>query len=108
MLRLHSAPPPGGCEFGCSVKTGWRDARMARPALENLQHLLGYQFRQPELLLEALTHSSFVQEDSRRGRDNERLEFLGDAVLNFLVSVRLSEDFPDWKKENSPERGPAW
>jgi ribonuclease III len=61
---------------------------------EELQDLIGYRFRQPELLLEALTHSSFTQEDSRQGRDNERLEFLGDAVLNFLVTVRLSEAFP--------------
>jgi ribonuclease III len=62
---------------------------------EELQNLIGYCFDQPELLLEALTHSSFMQEDSSPGRDNERLEFLGDAVLNFLVSVRLVEAFPE-------------
>jgi ribonuclease III len=63
--------------------------------LDELQSVIGYRFRQPELLLEAVTHSSFVQESSRKGRDNERLEFLGDAILSFLVSVRLAECFPE-------------
>ncbi len=68
---------------------------MPEPLWEELQNLIGYRFQQPELLFEALTHSSFTQEDTRSGRDNERLEFLGDAVLNFLVSVRLSDAFPN-------------
>lgn len=68
---------------------------MAGPLWEELQDLIGYRFQQPELLLEALTHSSFVQEESPSADgDNERLEFLGDAILNFLVSVRLWEAFP--------------
>ena len=75
-----------------------RHAGMAGVLLDQLQNVIGYRFRHPELLLEALTHSSFVQEDSRKGRDNERLEFLGDAVLNFLVSVRLAEAFPDYEE----------
>lgn len=77
---------------------GRHDARMSGPALEKLQDVLGHRFRQPELLHEALTHSSFVQEDSCQGRDNERLEFLGDSVLNFLVSARLVEAFPQWEE----------
>lgn len=68
---------------------------MPAPLWEELQELIGHRFRQPELLYEALTHSSFTQEDSGPGRDNERLEFLGDAVLNFLVSVRLWVAFPE-------------
>jgi ribonuclease-3 len=63
--------------------------------LDELQSVIGYHFRQPALLLEALTHSSYVQESTRKGRDNERLEFLGDAILSFLVSVRLAESFPE-------------
>ncbi|MCJ7504690.1 MAG: ribonuclease III, partial [Acidobacteriia bacterium] len=51
-------------------------------------------FRNSERLLEALTHSSYVQEAAEGGRNNEQLEFLGDAVLNFLVSVRLADAFP--------------
>jgi ribonuclease-3 len=71
---------------------------MAGPPLEKLQDLIGYRFREPRYLLEALTHSSYVQEDSEGCPDNEQMEFLGDAVLNFLVSVRLTETFPDYEE----------
>lgn len=67
---------------------------MAGSSLDTLQDLLGYRFRNSELLLEALTHSSYVQEAAEGGRNNEQLEFLGDVVLNFLVSVRLADAFP--------------
>lgn len=77
---------------------GRRAEHMAGILLDRLQDVIGYRFRNPELLLEAVTHSSYVQEDSRKGRDNERLEFLGDAVLNFLVSVRLSDAFPEYEE----------
>lgn len=69
---------------------------MLEPSLEKLQDLIGYRFRRPEPLVEALTHSSFAQESSQGTRDNEQLEFLGDAVLNFLVSVQLAEAFPQY------------
>lgn len=71
---------------------------MAGPFLEKLQDLIGYHFRQPHLLLEALTHSSYVSEASEKTRDNEQMEFLGDAILNFLVSVRLTDIFPQTKE----------
>lgn len=71
---------------------------MTGPSLETLQALIGYQFNNPNLLLEALTHSSYAQESSERSRDNEQLEFLGDAVLNFLVSVRLADTFPRFEE----------
>jgi ribonuclease III len=71
---------------------------MVEHALGQLQGSLGYEFRNPHLLLEALTHSSYVQEASDYSRDNEQFEFLGDAVLNFLVSVLLADAFPDWEE----------
>jgi len=67
---------------------------MAGSSLDTLQDFLGYSFHNPELLLEALTHSSYVQEAAAGGRNSEQLEFLGDAVLNFLVSVWLADTFP--------------
>jgi len=66
--------------------------------LDKLQEVIGYRFRDPQLLLEALTHASYVQEASDNFRDNEQLEFLGDAVLNFLVSVRLADTFPQYEE----------
>ena len=69
---------------------------MAGASIEDLQAQIGYEFHNPQLLLESLTHSSRAQESGPGSRDNEKLEFLGDAVLNFIVSVRLAETFPDY------------
>jgi ribonuclease III len=63
-----------------------------------LEDLIGYRFRNPQLLLEALTHSSYARETPGPCQDNEQLEFLGDAVLNFVVSVALINAFPDWEE----------
>ncbi|MEJ2552841.1 MAG: ribonuclease III [Gammaproteobacteria bacterium] len=55
---------------------------------ERLQELLGYQFSRRELLETALTHRSFAK------ANNERLEFLGDGVLNFVAAQLLYQRFP--------------
>jgi len=57
-------------------------------AFEELEAGLGYEFRDLRLLSRALTHSSHAHE-ARTADDNEQLEFLGDAVLGFLVSDLL-------------------
>jgi ribonuclease-3 len=67
--------------------------------LERLQQRLGYTFGDRGILLQALTHTSygheFLQEKSIALRDNERLEFLGDAILDVIVSDILLEAFPN-------------
>ncbi len=64
--------------------------------MENLSLRLGYRFRDTSLLRLALTHRSFSNENPEEApEDNERLEFLGDAVLDFLISDFLMERFPD-------------
>jgi ribonuclease III len=60
--------------------------------LAQLQHCLGHQFQSQGLLRQALTHSS-VSSDS--GRNNERLEFLGDRVLALLIADLLLQHYPD-------------
>lgn len=55
---------------------------------EQLNKILGYEFKNKELLLEALTHSSYSYEN-KLARNYERLEFLGDAVLQLIVSEYL-------------------
>ena len=63
--------------------------------LDRLEAALGYEFRDKGLLEHALTHRSRVHEDASGGvLDNESLEFLGDAVLGFVVSDRLFREFP--------------
>lgn len=58
----------------------------------SLQRTLGYTFKNPALLQQALVHTSYVNERPGRGLEsNERLEFLGDAVLGIVVAHRLYE-----------------
>ncbi|MEO4047456.1 ribonuclease III [Pseudomonas sp. CAU 1711] len=57
-------------------------------SLSRLERQLGHSFHNQELMLLALTHRSFA------GRNNERLEFLGDAILNFVAGEALYERFP--------------
>lgn len=59
----------------------------------SLQDRLGYRFAEPQLLKLALTHRSVSSEDPGRN-DNERLEFLGDAVLQLVVTDLLYESYP--------------
>lgn len=59
---------------------------------ESLEAQLGYQFSRADLLLQALTHRSFGSPH------NERLEFLGDSVLNCVIATLLFERFPDLRE----------
>ncbi|PYV16487.1 MAG: ribonuclease III, partial [Acidobacteria bacterium] len=64
-----------------------------------LEERLGYRFKDKDLLARALTHRSFVNEHEGKGyTHNESLEFLGDAVLGFLISARVFCRFPDLKE----------
>lgn len=66
-----------------------------RVHFDQLQEKLEIQFEQTQLLYQAFTHSSYVNEHRRKHfTDNERLEFLGDAVLELSVSKYLFEKFP--------------
>jgi ribonuclease-3 len=51
-------------------------------------------FKNPQLLTQALTHRSYFNEHPQEGEDNERLEFLGDAVLKFVTTKLLYERYP--------------
>lgn len=61
-----------------------------------LEGNLGYQFRDQSLLKRALTHSSYANEKWKDSlASNERLEFLGDSILGFLVAEQLYRQYPD-------------
>ena len=67
-------------------------------SIEELQSRLGYRFQDPELLKRALTHSSYSNETGAKNHHllcNERLEFLGDAVLSLITSDYLYTTFPN-------------
>ena len=63
--------------------------------ITDLEHALNYKFRSKELLIQALTHRSHAHEqDLGSAEDNERLEFLGDSILGFLISDSLYKARP--------------
>ena len=68
---------------------------MADSVLLPLQDALGYVFRDETLLLTALTHSSYSNENKSASENNERIEFLGDAVLGLTISHLLFCRFPN-------------
>ena len=63
--------------------------------LDNLEKKIGYTFSNRDLLLQALTHKSFSNEQSEYALHNERLEFLGDAVLELVISDWIYIHYPD-------------
>ena len=65
---------------------------------EILEERIGYRYQNKQLLVDALTHSSFANEMKPKGETvvfNERLEFLGDSVLSIIVSDYLYKQYPD-------------
>lgn len=68
------------------------DPTLTDPSLEQA---LGYAFDDPDLLVTALTHSSWANERGDASHHNERLEFLGDAVLELCVTEELFSRFPE-------------
>ncbi|HEV2327287.1 MAG TPA: ribonuclease III [Verrucomicrobiae bacterium] len=66
------------------------------PAIPKFAGSLGYQFRDENLLRLALTHPSVAHESGAATAHNQRLEFLGDAVLGLVLTQKLYEEFPDF------------
>lgn len=72
---------------------------MKQTVTSELEKRLAYEFKNQDFLDEALRHSSFVNEQSHQQKpDNERLEFLGDAVLNLVIGHMLISRFPDFEE----------
>jgi ribonuclease III len=71
--------------------------QMLSPASpRELEIIIGYSFRNRDLLLQALTHRSFVNEhEAEKLPNNESLEFLGDSVLGFVISSRIFQNYPE-------------
>lgn len=61
----------------------------------NFQDILKYKFKNIDLMVEALTHKSFSVEENKNRPHNERLEFLGDSILNFVIAEKLIHLFPN-------------
>lgn len=64
--------------------------------MNDFQEVINYKFNNTSLLDEALTHSSYANEQHKKIRHNERLEFLGDAVLSIVVSDYIFNNCPEF------------
>ena len=70
-----------------------------KKALQELQKKIGYRFKSLDLLNQGLRHKSFVHENvDAEGQDNERLEFLGDAVLDLVIGHLIMDRYPDYQE----------
>lgn len=66
--------------------------------LQQLEQLLEYTFSDKSLLLQAVTHPSYLHESCGESGDYQRLEFLGDSVLGLLLAEMLYEQYPEWSE----------
>jgi ribonuclease III len=72
--------------------------------LDALQKRIGHGFRDPALLLRALTHASWLQDDPTAPGNNQRLEFLGDSVLQLILTEALFRLYPDEREGELSKR----
>jgi ribonuclease-3 len=98
---MTRSPSPQAQEAPSPTSPVGRDDRFRytppvdRDAYAPLEQRLGHQFLDLRLLEQALTHKSYLNENPTSGRaDNERLEFLGDALLGFIIGELLMAAFP--------------
>ncbi len=87
----HSKSLPGHGDVPANQERATHLVLGARADLDSCQELIGYRFQNIEFLEAALRHASGV---SHRLASNERMEFLGDAILGFVVCERLYELYP--------------
>ncbi len=78
---------------------GWAKVLVDQPAIEVLRHRIGHEFADPALLVQALAHRSWCAEQATPGTpppsSNERLEYLGDAVLGAVVADHVYQEYPE-------------
>lgn len=82
-------------EGGARGRSGEPPEGVSKDPVRRLMDAIGHHFESPELLTQALTHRSYVNECTESVLDNERFEFLGDAVIDLIVSVELMRRYPE-------------
>jgi ribonuclease-3 len=100
-LSVHESEADEARRIIDSHRTELTNGRVVRlrDEFESLQQAIGYRFRDRGLLEHAMTHTSRANEDVSGGVvDNESMEFLGDAVLGFVIADVLFREFPQWNE----------
>jgi ribonuclease-3 len=105
LIEVRVAVPPDLSDEATRIIADHRDAVPSgvvvplAQAISGLERRIGYRFRDAGLLEHALTHKSRAHEDATGGvADNESLEFLGDAVLGFVIADLLYHEFPHFQE----------
>ena len=98
-LAVHHSEAEDAQRIIESHRTELRNGQVVRlrDEFESLQQAIGYRFRDRGLLEHAMTHTSRANEDVSGGvHDNESMEFLGDAVIGFVIADVLFREFPEF------------
>src|SRR5437870_933122 len=98
-ISVHAAEAQEAQRIIESHRTELKNGQVVRlrDEFEALQQAIGYRFRDRGLLEHAMTHTSKANEDVSGGvHDNESMEFLGDAVIGFVIADVLFREFPDF------------
>src|SRR5438552_15431228 len=98
-VSVHAAEAQEAQRIIGSHRTELKNGQVVRlrDEFEALQQAIGYRFRDRGLLEHAMTHTSRANEDVSGGvADNESMEFLGDALLGFVIADMLFREFPDY------------
>ncbi len=98
-IGVHASDAEDAQRIIASHRTELRNGHVVRlrDEFEALQQAIGYRFRDRGLLEHAMTHTSRANEDVTGGvADNEVMEFLGDALLGFIIADVLFRDFPEF------------
>lgn len=66
--------------------------------IKHVEAVLGYEFRDKNILTQALTHSSFKRHKHKKIKDNENLEFLGDSILSAIITDIIFKEYPHQKE----------
>ncbi|CAG9860697.1 unnamed protein product [Phyllotreta striolata] len=89
--ELTARPPPPPALTSCALSS--EQIRRHLPSYRDIERLIGYEFKDKGYLLQAMTHATYSP--NRQTRSYERLEFAGDAVLDFLITCYIFENCED-------------
>lgn len=115
-MPAHPRNPPASQRGGTATRAPSPDAgpqfhpltlEIGSPSFDQLQRRLGHLFRDPALLQCALTHSSYLPDHPEARPGNQRLEFLGDSVLQLILSGALFQLYPGEREGRLSQRRSA-
>lgn len=81
-----------------AARRGSKSAELPEEQIRQLERVLGYTFKDKHLLAQSLTHPSYLLNSRDQLKNNQRLEFLGDSVIQLALTEKLYEKFPNFRE----------